>query len=799
MIIQTNIIKQYFKITLRNILRYKTQSFTAIFGLAFGLVCFVPALYWLHYETSYDSFYPNAEHIYRIYSVEKQSGKVNEQVPGILAGELLKQFPAMDASAGFVTEQFDYSTEEKTYIQLNTICVDSAFFQVFPQESTNGDMRQALQIKGNMVLTESVALRLFGDVEKAIGKKLDNSLSRIFGSCTVTAVIKDPPSNTNLPFDAILNFPALQDASMIMPKAEQWNYFNNYMYVKFHPQANINEIATQLRDFTTQTKTNSTIELRILPITDIRHQLNTDLPFTLNFIRLLVAAGILLMFSSLFNFLNLHLALFRQRIHEFRQRMIHGATGGQLVLQMMFELTCAILLALLLGCFFSFLTRPVFSELLGIGMPMSLLLQFIVFCGLGTMILILFICFIPCWRLTRSIMSSLSEKKITRQPVLQRMAVSFQLAVSLVFIVAALVIMMQMRFVNQKDLGFDQSGIIQLYSTNMKLGNYQAALKQEFEAIPEIMNISATAFEPEQSADTHLMTTEVEWLGKQSHEKPVFQWIFVDNKFAETYKLKLLMGKWWGEGENESRKIVLNEEAVRVMELSEPVGSIIRMNPSEISSDGVAPMEEYEVVGVVNDFHSLSLRSRILPAIFRPGLENIWYIRVVPGQEREVIQRISTILKDIDISLADLHLTLLDELYDRLNYSEQTGLKLFSVLAVVCLLISLFGIYAVATAATQRRRKEIAVRKIVGAEVKDIIRMFFREYSMQVIIASAVALPLAYYAMYRWLQGYAYRTDIPWWLLVVVLIGVIAVVLLTVLGQILKAANSNPSEVVKSQ
>lgn len=797
MMIQTNRIKQYSKIAFRNILKYKSQSFTAIFGLAFGLLCFVPALYWMHYETTYDSFYPEANHIYRVYSVEKQSGKVNEQVPGILGRELLKQFPAIETSTGFTTQQLDYSTEEKNYIQLNTICADSSFFQIFPQESATGDIQQALQIAGNIVLTETVALRLFGKIEKAIGQKLENSLSRIFGPCTVTAVIKDPPPNTNLPFGAILNFPALQDASMIMPETEQWSYFNNIMYVKVHPNVNIDKLAMQLYDFTSQIKTNSNIELSILPISDVRHRLNTNLPFTLNFIRLLVAAGILLMFSALFNFLNLQLALFRQRSHEFRQRMIHGATSSQIILQMMFELTCSILLALLLGCCLILLARPLFSELLGIVMPTPLLLYFFISYGLGMALLILSVSFIPCWRLNQSIIKKLSEKKVTRQTVLQRIAVSLQLAVSIVFIVAALVIMKQMCFVNQKNLGFDQSGIIQLYSSNSKLENYRSVLMQELEAIPQIANISTTAFEPGQNAKPHLLTTEVEWSEKQPSEKPVFQWIPVGSKFAETFKLKLLTGKWWNEGEN--HKVVLNEAAVRVMGLDEPVGAIIRINPLLISSDGVAPMEEYEVVGVVKDFHSLSLRSPIYPAILRPGSEDIWYIRVVPGQEQNVIQRISSILPSVDISLADNRLTLLDELYDRLNYSEQAGLKLFSILATVCLLISLFGIYAVATAATQRRRKEIAVRKIVGAEVKDIIRMFFREYTMQVIIAGIVALPLAYYAMHRWLQGYAYHTIIPGWLLAAVLTGVIVVVLLTVLGQVLKAANSNPSEVVKSE
>lgn len=798
---QSNLLKLYFKTTFRNILKYKTQSFTAIFGLAFGLVCLIPALCWMRYETSYDSFYPDAEHIYRIYSIEKQSGKVNERVPGILGRELLKQFPEMEASAGFVTELLDYKTEGTDYIQLNTICADSAFFRLFPQEHICGDGQQALQIAGNMVLTERVALRLFGDVEKAIGQQLENSLSRIFGPSTVTAVVKDPPANTNLPFDAILNFPALQDASLIMSNAEQWKYFNNDMYVKFHPKADINALAIRVRDFTSQIKTNPNIELKVLPIGEVRHQLHTDLPFTLNFVRLLVAAGLLLMFSALFNFLNLHLALFRQRIYEFRLYTIHGATGRQLIFQMMFELTCTVLLALVLGCFLVFLTFPLFSELLGIKMPPSLLLNFFLVCGVSMMLLIQFISLILCWGVSRWIMRSLTERKTVGQPVLQRTAVALQLAVSMIFIVTAFVIMRQMHFVNQKDLGFDKGRIIQLYSPNeMKLDDHQEALRQRLEAIPQIMHISATTFEPAQNADVQFMTSEVEWAGKEPSEKPVFQCSFVDDGFAETFGLKLVKGKWWSEGENESRKIVLNEEAVRVMGLSDPVNTIIRMSPFSISNEGVASIEEYQVVGVVKDFHALSLRSRIHPTIFRPiASGNSWYARVVPGQEQEVTQRISALLPEVDVSLTDIRLTLLDELYDRLNYSEQTGLKLFAVLAAVCLLISLFGVYAVATAATQRRRKEIAIRKIVGSEAKDIVRMFFREYTWLVIVAGVVALPLAYYAMHRWLQGYAYRTNIPWWLLAAVLIGVVVIVLLTVWAQVLKAANSNPAEVVKSE
>ena len=194
----------YLKIAFRNIWKHKTQSLIGIFGLAFGLACFVPALYWLRYETSYDSFYPDAEHIYRIYSVEKQSGKVNEQVPGILERKLHEHFSATETSTAFFLETNNCSAEGMPHIRLRTLNTDNTFFRVFPQSFVSGDARQPLQTVNNIVLTETVAIRLFGDVEKAIGQQLKSTFYFSEPPYTVTAVVKDPPPNTNLPFDALL-------------------------------------------------------------------------------------------------------------------------------------------------------------------------------------------------------------------------------------------------------------------------------------------------------------------------------------------------------------------------------------------------------------------------------------------------------------------------------------------------------------------------------------------------------------------------------------------------------------------
>jgi putative ABC transport system permease protein len=784
----------YLKIAFRNMRKYKTQSITGIFGLAFGLACFIPALYWLHYETSYDRFYPGAEHIYRIYAVEKQSGKVNEMVPGIVAKKMYEHFPAMEAAAVFITDQENCKTVETPHIRLRMIYTDSAFFGVFPQQFVSGDNRQPLQILYNTVLTETVAVRLFGDVEKAIGQQVQTTMNASFPPYTVTAVVKDPLPDTNLPFDAII-FHDMVEQFNGAPEDRQWTLFMEKLYVKFHPGTDVDKLAEQLRDFTSRLNVNDGIELQMLPVSDVRHRLNSDAPFTLNFIRIFVAAGILLLFCALFNFLNLYLDFFRRRLREFRLRAVHGATGGQLVRQMAFELACVVILALALSSFLIALAMPVFSGLLNITMETAQLFRLFAVCGASAVALIFLAGMFPLLRLGRVALHSPAQRKPAAQPALRRVAVVLQLAVSVVFIVAAGVVMMQMRFIDRKDPGFDRNGIIQLSGFIDISGKVQTPLIHELEAIPQVESVTDAYFEPQHNAAYWTVRTDVEWPGKPADEKTAFHFIYTDSRLAETFGLKMLAGEWWSEGQ--TKKAVLNEEAVRVMGLSEPAGAIIRM-PSQ---DDTSIMEDCEVAGVVNDFHTLSLRNRIQPTVFIHSSwpYNILYIRVAPGQEREAIRRITAILPGINATLSDVSLTPIGELYDRLNRSEQAGLKMFSVLATVCLLISLFGIYAVATAATRRRRREIAIRKVSGAEVRDIIRLFFREYVLQVIIAGVIALPPVYIAMSRWLQGYAYRTDIPWWLLAGVIAGVVAVVLFTVLGQVLKAAGSNPAEVVKSE
>ena len=375
----------------------------------------------------------------------------------------------------------------------------------------------------------------------------------------------------------------------------------------------------------------------------------------------------------------------------------------------------------------------------------------------------------------------------------QRIAVASQLAVSIVFLIATAVVSLQTRYVSQKDPGFERKGILSLVGLYPFLDDQtRTALRAELDALPQLVSITDTYFTPKQGATPSDLRTEVEWPGKTPDESPAFNVIPSDERFNEVFKAKLIDGRWLKRGT--AREIVINEEAKRAMGLENPIGMTINLPYMGKESD-------FRIVGVVGDCHLYSLRSHILPTLFynSPFPTNTFYLRVADGQEQAAIRWLNERLPQIHPTFAAIEPTPLSVLYDRLGASERAGLRLFAVLAAVCLLVSLFGIYAVASSATRQRRKEIAIRKVFGAGTEQIIALFFREFLLLTLLSGVIALPIAYAILLHWLRGYAYRIAIPWWLPIGVLALVAILVLLTVLGQVWKAANSNPAEVVKNE
>ena len=780
----------YIKLSLRFIKKSFPQYMVGIMGVSFAVSCLVLSLYWVDFESSFDGFYPDADCIYRIYTYEKDSGKTNTGASKTVERKLCGKYSNIEASTTLMRGDENCSTPEIPHMKLRFLYADSSFFNVFSHSVIVGD-KEPLSSVNNLVLTESAAVRLFGSVDNAIGQYVQSNMRDDLPPYHVTAVVQDHPSNTNLPYDGLVYHNMLKSFSE-MPEQVQWSINFMEVYVKFNRSADIDKIKDEICCMASESNVSQNVEIRMVNIMDVRHSLEDNSPFNMNFIRLFVFSAILLLISSLFNYFNIHYSLIKQRLSEFKLRSINGAKYSQLVSQLLVELLITMTIAFCLSLFLLFLISPYFKNLLEIKDSTSDLLKLSFCCFLAVAFavfaigLVLFLHFIKESLSITMIQSDHSAK-------FRKMAVSIQLFSSITFIVIALIMMRQMDFLIHKDLGFESKGLIRLSGFVDYSGAVEEKLVERINSIPSVLSISDANFEPKHQPDLTYMTNDVKWPGAPI-ERPLFSVLFADDQFSDAFNLTVLQGNWWNKGQ--FSKAVLNEEAVRRMNLIDPVGTIIQL-PSESDRSVLA---DYEIVGVVKDFHTLSFRNAIAPMIIIPSAFykfNILYIRTMDGSEADVINQIRDAAVGVDPSLIDISLTPVGELFDRLNYSEHIGLKIFSWLAFVCLVISLLGTYAIVLSSTQRRSREIAIRKVLGADIRSVVWLFLKEYIALVVITGLLALPVAYFIMERWLQDFAYHTSIPLGLLLSVLLAVTLLVTIVALRQIIRMSTRNPAIVIK--
>lgn len=780
--------------SLKNLCKYKASTIVGILSLAFSLVCFVPVVYWIYYETSFDSFYKDSSSIYRVYSIEKQTKKENKGASRVIEKKIREQVPGVEASTVNVISQENCCTDEVPYVKVNMLYTDSTFLNVFPQTFVCEETVNPLHTENNMIIKESMAIRLFGSAEEAVGKHLQTLMRKDFPPYVITAVVKDLPDNTNLSFDALVFHDMVKYFSS-MPDEAQWSVFFMDLYVKLQPGMSAEAFNNRIKDIPTEVGVNKNIELCALQICDVRHKLNKDAPFTLDFIGLFVISSILLMFAAIFNFLNSYLDIFRQRYRELHLRAVNGATRKQLYMQMFVELGCSVVIAILIAILLLEPVQYIFGKLLGIEINIGLIYG--IFAGTAVCVFVIMelLAFFGFWRLGKYAVSTYYQEQKNKPLLMRRLSVTLQMVISVLFIVVSWIVMEQLKFLGNKDLGINSDGLVRISGFVDVSGKAEEALMQELRATPGVVGFTDASFKPQHHIDPITTFSNIEWEGKPQGETTSFSLYATDENFSEIFGLDIKDGKWWKAGSNKCA--VVNEEAVKAMGLEKPVGSFIRMP----SAYDMSAMDEYEIIGVVGNFHALSFREQIMPMIFlpAPAFNNNLYFRVVPEKEKEVVAMLKSKLPEIDPLLSDANIEPVNKLYEDLNQSEIVGLRIFSFLALVCLMISLFGIFSVIETSTKRKRKEIAVRKVLGAKVYDIVRLFVKEYALIVVFASLVSFPAAYLIMDYWLGSYAYHIDIKIWWLIVIFIITSSVVLLTIWKQVFRAACENPAEVVKSE
>lgn len=788
----------YIRISLRKIRHQKGYSFINIAGLAVGLACSILIMLWVWDELSFDRFHVNQNSLYRIITeLKTETGTtLDARTPTPLGPAIAAEIPEiLDVCRYQGNEWYGISLGEKSFFDVIVGIADPSFFKMFTFPLLKGNPDTALVDRHSIVITESLAGRFFGD-EDPMGKILTLPAGVTSGdSYTVTGLIRDVPENSHLHFDCMI--PSINMHEYHHVDFESWNSMFFYHYAQLTPKAPASEAAKKMTDLIHKKRSKSDIAIRLQPMRDVHLKSNFAFDFdnysqgnysTLTIFSIAPAAILLL---ACINFMNLATARSANRGKEVGLRKVTGARRIDIIKQFLGESIVLSFISLSLALLLAWQVLPLFNSLAG--KQLSLIR---VFSGgmllklLGiTLLTGLFAGSYPAFYL-----SSFQPTKVLRgwfsggnvQSRLRKGLVVFQFALTVFLVIGTLVVDKQLRYIRSKNLGIDTHYVLNT--------DYYQDMKEALIANPNIISFSQS-IPPGREIRS---TSDIYWEGKEPGSQARFLPIPVDSNYLETFLLEMKEGRFFSEEMSTDRTdaAVVNETAAKTMGFNSPIGR--RISLRMMNTQGAFEERTYNVIGVMKDFHQNSLHRPIDPIIFidegymYPSLN----IRIRPENVGETIKFLENTWKSF-VPNRPFNYNFLDE---KINGFYKQEVKIKSVLAlftILALFTACLGLSGLASFIAEKRTKEIGIRKVLGASVKELILIQTREFAIWVLIANVIAWPLAYYASAQWLQGFAYRIRLGIEPALLAAFFSLSIALLSVMYKAVRAAHTNPVDSLK--
>jgi putative ABC transport system permease protein len=779
--------KNYLKIAFRSLKKHRGYSSINIVGLAIGMAACLLLFLWIQNELSYDRYHEKAGRIFRVFQQDEVEGRVDRfaWTPAPLGPALVNEFPDIEKAVRFGRNRFLISYENKRFYE-DVFFADPEVFDVFTFPLIKGDPKTVLKEPRSIIISEEIKEKYFAE-EDPIGKiiNLDE-----FGDFKITGVLKNIPPNSHFRFDFLGFF-----KDYAAHNFGQWGISNYWTYVLTSKNFNQDKFKEKLPEFVEkyrgkEVRDKYKLTYPLQPLTsihlhsDLRGEIEPNSDIETIYIFSAVALFILLI--ACLNYINLSTARYASRAREVGLRKVIGASRRQLINQFLGESLLFSFIGLLLAVALAELFLPLFNSLSGKRLTIDYLDNFILLPGL--VIIVLFVG-LTAGSLPALYLSALQPAKTlkgmlkagSRVSWLRRSLVLSQFAISIIFVFCTITISNQLSYIRNKKLGFNKEHVINIPIYDKDALQRYETIKNEFLKNPRILGVSASSFFP----------GKVSWYqdywyeGMSDRENPMICWIPVDHDFLPTFGIELVSGRNFSRDFPSDVKgaYILNESAVKEIGWDSPLGKQLKI------------VEKGTVVGVVKDFHFKSLHQQIEPLALYLCPEYFEYlsVRIRPG----VIPQTLAFLKDKWQELVPNQLfqySFLDEDFDRLYKAEMRLEKIFGIVTSLAVFIACLGLFGLAAFTAEQRTKEIGVRKVLGASVTGIFILLSKEFTRWVLVANVIAWPLAYYAMSRWLQNFAYRTSIELWIFLLAAAVAFVVALLTVSYQAVRAALANPVE-----
>ncbi|QEC79836.1 ABC transporter permease [Mucilaginibacter ginsenosidivorax] len=789
------------KLAWRNLKKNKLYAFINILGLTIGIAsCLLIGIYIKH-ELSYDNFQANGDRIVRATMEYEHSGGAQQiAVTGTKAGPQFKRMmPRVEAYVRTLKSSAIVSYADKVFEEKSLLYADANFFKVFSFKLTDGDITSVLNAPDKIVITQKAAQKYFGG-QQAIGKVLKVG-SKTF---TVSAVAQDVPSNSQIQYDFVLPFSLYLDRN----GPEQWWSANNMTYLLLNSKDDVIPLQKEIKNYMADVSKNELkmtgheyLTFNIQPLKDVHLHGNMPDEFepggSITYIYIMLAVAVLILLIACVNYVNLAIAQSAGRGGEIGVRKVMGAGKGELFWQFITESIFTAVIAAVLAVALAAFVLPLFNNISGKQLQLSAFGNPVILVGLA--VLSLFIGFAagayPAILLSGANLAKILKSgfSFTSGQNVRKSLIVFQFVISIFLIISTVIILQQLSYIRNKDVGYNKSNVVVL-PIDSKILPQLDALEKGLSLVPGVRQVAAANNEP----------INVGWgdvIKTNDGKKISVNAIPVDENFVKTIQLKMIAGSDYTHADlmtldtsnnykNYRYSFILNESAVKALGWTpeQAIGKTIDKN-----TPGV-------IKGVVKDFNFKTFHDPITPLVLFLNDDQLYnvFVRIDGNNTSQTIAELGKVWKS-RISHRPFDYRFLDDDYDALYRTEQRTAGVFTTFSVLAILLACLGLFAITAFAVVQRTKEIGIRKVLGASIANIIMLIAKDFLALVVVATIIASPIAWYISSKWLQDFAYRIDIQWWVFVITGIAALLVAAVTVSIQSTKAALANPVKSLKSE
>jgi putative ABC transport system permease protein len=821
--------KNYLKTAWRNMQRNKVNSILNISGLAIAMACVLMIALYVRDELSYDKFFANADHLFQLNMTVADNGTENttggNTAPAV--GPALKDmYPEVESYTrvyrpGDVVVRYDGTAKaENFYSEKNILAVDSNFLQVFNYQFSQGNIVACLQKPNSVVITEATAKKYFGG-ENPVGKILLFDTDR--KPFIVTAVLKNIPANSSFQFDILAPITAYPEV-----KKRSWNWawlqVNTWIKLKNTISVDRMSIAKLEAKFPEMVKKRAfkngesyeefikkggKMSYSLMPFTSVHlHAIPMQVPArltTLSDIKYVYIFSIIALFIIILacvNFMNLSTAQSATRAKEVGIRKVMGSIKTQLIKQFLTEAMLYSFGATIIGLLLVLLLLKPFNVVAGksltfdsviTGNTWLFVLGLCLFTGLLAGLYPAF--FLTSFKPVEVLKGVKLFKNNITNLLIRNGLVVFQFTISVVLIICTIVVFEQLKYEQRKDLGLNKENVLVIANTK-RLGNTEESFREELTRQPGVIDASISSGIPTKGNFGDGYVPEPTETDKPLLSDIGLSSFMVDNDFIPTLKMQILQGRNFSKEFNDSASVIINETAAKQIGWKEAVGKYLAYPGNN---------QRFKVIAVVKDFNVSSFHELVESfALFNTSSKtynlhsSFISVRLQPGKINELISRMEAEWKSFAPN-TPFDFSFLDNEFDALYRSEQRMGTAFGIFTFLSIFVACLGLFGLSIFTAERRKKEISVRKVLGASVQTVVGLLSREFVKMVTIATLIAFPIAWFAMNKWLQDFAYRINMDWWMFFIAGASSMAIALVTVSFQAIKAALANPMKALRSE